>query len=173
MYENMIIRNNLSTVMGRCHRRRALHETPAPSGAAGHIVKSSSRLAFRCEAKRFCPPSSFVKVGGCFRRRGVKVRDWSILRAVTLLLLSSALSSVCLFTCDSVSDSSSPTHPVWQIEFFLSSWLSLRQSRNYPPFMESEGSLSCSREPATGPCPEPDISNPHLIVTSVIKRNKR
>jgi len=26
--------------------------------------------------------------------------------------------------------------------------------------MEPEGSLSCSQEPATGPYPEPDASNP-------------
>jgi hypothetical protein len=28
--------------------------------------------------------------------------------------------------------------------------------------MESEGSLPCPQEPATGPYPEPDASNPHL-----------
>jgi hypothetical protein len=27
--------------------------------------------------------------------------------------------------------------------------------------MEPEGSLSCSQQPANGPCPEPDESNPH------------
>jgi hypothetical protein len=32
--------------------------------------------------------------------------------------------------------------------------------------MEPEGSLSCSQEPATGPCPEPDESNPHLMPLS-------
>jgi len=31
-----------------------------------------------------------------------------------------------------------------------------------PPFMEPEGSLQCSEEHATGPCPEPDESSPHL-----------
>jgi hypothetical protein len=29
------------------------------------------------------------------------------------------------------------------------------------PFMEPEGSLPCSQQPATGPCPEPDDSSPH------------
>jgi hypothetical protein len=31
-----------------------------------------------------------------------------------------------------------------------------------PPFMELEGSLPCSHEPATGPSPEPDASTTHL-----------
>jgi hypothetical protein len=30
-----------------------------------------------------------------------------------------------------------------------------------PPFMGPEGSLTCSQQPATGPLPEPDQSNPH------------
>jgi hypothetical protein len=28
--------------------------------------------------------------------------------------------------------------------------------------MEPEGSLSCSQEPATGPCPESDATSPEL-----------
>jgi hypothetical protein len=36
------------------------------------------------------------------------------------------------------------------------SWL-----RNFP-FMENEGLLPCSQEPATSPYPEPDESNPHI-----------
>jgi len=30
--------------------------------------------------------------------------------------------------------------------------------------METEGSLSCSQEPATGPCPEPGESIPRLPI---------
>jgi len=33
--------------------------------------------------------------------------------------------------------------------------------------MESEGSLPCSQEPATGPCPEPDESSPHTVTLSI------
>jgi hypothetical protein len=30
--------------------------------------------------------------------------------------------------------------------------------------MESEGSLPCSQQPATGPCPKPDASNPQIPI---------
>jgi len=34
---------------------------------------------------------------------------------------------------------------------------------NIPPFMEPEVSFPCSQEPATGPYPDSDISNPQLL----------
>jgi hypothetical protein len=34
--------------------------------------------------------------------------------------------------------------------------------KKLPAFMEAEGLLPCSQEPATGPCPESDESSPHL-----------
>jgi hypothetical protein len=37
----------------------------------------------------------------------------------------------------------------------------LSQSRNSPNFMEPEGSLTCSQEPATCPYPQRNESNPH------------
>jgi hypothetical protein len=37
-----------------------------------------------------------------------------------------------------------------------------RYAGKYPFLMESEGSLSCSQEPATGPYPEQDESTTHL-----------
>jgi hypothetical protein len=36
----------------------------------------------------------------------------------------------------------------------------LRESRNFPPFVEPEGSLPCSQDPANGPYTETDESNP-------------
>jgi hypothetical protein len=47
-------------------------------------------------------------------------------------------------------------------ESFLRSWQSLSQSGNFLPFMEPEGSLPCTQQPATGPYPEPDEFSPHL-----------
>jgi hypothetical protein len=38
----------------------------------------------------------------------------------------------------------------------------LSYSRQSPPFMAPEGSSPCSQEPAAGPCPKPDESNPHF-----------
>jgi len=35
-------------------------------------------------------------------------------------------------------------------------------SKKFPDFMDPEGSLPCSQEPATGPYPKPDGSSPHL-----------
>jgi hypothetical protein len=44
--------------------------------------------------------------------------------------------------------------------------------RNSSPFMEQEGSLSCSQEPATGPYREPHEFNPqpptHILSSSSI-----
>jgi hypothetical protein len=37
-------------------------------------------------------------------------------------------------------------------------------SRITPPYMETEGSLQCSQEPATGSNPEPDAFRPHLPI---------
>jgi hypothetical protein len=37
------------------------------------------------------------------------------------------------------------------------------------PFMEPEGSLPCSEEPPTDPFPEPDQSNPHALLSYLIK----
>jgi hypothetical protein len=41
-----------------------------------------------------------------------------------------------------------------------------RLINKFPPFMEHEGSISCSQEPATGPHPEPDESSPqpHILL---------
>jgi hypothetical protein len=35
--------------------------------------------------------------------------------------------------------------------------------KEFPHFMETEGSVPCSQEPSTGPCPEPDEPNPHPV----------
>jgi len=45
-----------------------------------------------------------------------------------------------------------------------SSWEAATQlSRNSPLFMETEGSLPYPQQPTTGPNPEPDASNSHLL----------
>jgi hypothetical protein len=44
-----------------------------------------------------------------------------------------------------------------------SPWEAKSQSvTKIPPFMDPEGSLLCSQEPATGPYPEPDEYSPEL-----------
>jgi len=35
-------------------------------------------------------------------------------------------------------------------------------SQEIPPFLEYEGSLPCSQQPATGHYPKPDASSPHF-----------
>jgi hypothetical protein len=35
------------------------------------------------------------------------------------------------------------------------------------PCMESDGPLWCSQQPASGPCPEPDASSPHICTVSL------
>jgi hypothetical protein len=46
-------------------------------------------------------------------------------------------------------------------EPFLRSCKLCTNSRTSQHFMELEGSLPCSQEPSTGPCSEPDQSNPY------------
>jgi hypothetical protein len=40
----------------------------------------------------------------------------------------------------------------------------LSYSRYHLPSMETEGSLPCSQQQATGPYIEPDASNPHPLI---------
>jgi hypothetical protein len=44
----------------------------------------------------------------------------------------------------------------------LTSWYLFIWSRNFPPFMEPEGSLSCSQQPAIGPHPKAVETTPYL-----------
>jgi hypothetical protein len=38
-----------------------------------------------------------------------------------------------------------------------------RSATQFPPFYVTEGSLPCSQQPATGPCPEPCGSRPEPL----------
>jgi hypothetical protein len=58
------------------------------------------------------------------------------------------------------------TNELHGVESFLRSLESLSYSRIYQHFMEPEGLLTRSQQPATYPYPDPDQSSPyHLIVT--------
>jgi hypothetical protein len=50
----------------------------------------------------------------------------------------------------------------------LSPFWDAASSRTSQHFMESEGSLTCSQEPSTGPYPEPDQSSPYHPILSKI-----
>jgi hypothetical protein len=56
-------------------------------------------------------------------------------------------------------------------ESFLRSRQSCSHSRTSQHFMEPEGSISCSQEPATGPYPEPYRLSPHHPILSKIHFN--
>jgi len=45
---------------------------------------------------------------------------------------------------------------------FLEKLIVTHLVKNFPLFMEPEGSLTCSQEPVIGPCPESQASSPHL-----------
>jgi hypothetical protein len=55
------------------------------------------------------------------------------------------------------------------VEPFLRSRQSCSHSRTSQHFIEPEGALLCSQEPSTGPCPEPDRSNPYHPILSPSK----
>jgi hypothetical protein len=52
-------------------------------------------------------------------------------------------------------------------EPFLRSHQLLSYSRISQHFMEPEGSLLCSQEPSTGPCPKPEKSSPYYPILSL------
>jgi hypothetical protein len=56
-------------------------------------------------------------------------------------------------------------------EPFLRSHQLCSHSRTSQYFMEPEGSLPCSKEPSTGPYPEPDRSSPYHPILSMIYLN--
>jgi len=53
--------------------------------------------------------------------------------------------------------------PSWEADSHTASQI------NSPPLVESEGSLPCSKQAATGPYPEPDESSPHLPTPFLFK----
>jgi hypothetical protein len=47
---------------------------------------------------------------------------------------------------------------------FLEKLIVSQIAKKFPTYVESESSLLCSREPATGPFPEPDEPSPQLPI---------
>jgi hypothetical protein len=69
----------------------------------------------------------------------------------------------CTYTANSQSGLCFPNRTHWKVFYLLQlkPWSRVHdQSRNSPHFMEPEGSVACSHDSATGPCPEPDYSSP-------------
>jgi hypothetical protein len=60
-----------------------------------------------------------------------------------------------------------PINSLYGTDSFLRSQQSLIQSKNSQRCMETEGSLPCSQEPATGLYPESDESGPSLHLISL------
>jgi hypothetical protein len=46
--------------------------------------------------------------------------------------------------------------------FLLQKLIVTQLIKKFSAFLETEGSLPCSQQPATGPCPVPDESSPHF-----------